>query len=139
MKVYLDENMPPLLVQPLSAVYLQHSFSSWVDEGLRGKEDIPLLGILKDRHFDAIITRDRNQLRVPEERIAVVESGLRWIGLTSKRLTGLEQITITVSSLVAGLRFVFEHTPEAPTSYHVRCVQPGRSERVKIAEIRTSP
>lgn len=136
MRLYLDENLPHILAAPLSTVYLDHEFSTCKDEGLGGTEDIPLLATLRERGFDAIITRDRRQLIDPAERRAVVESGLRWVGVSDKPLKGLEQITITVSTLIAGLRFVLVHEPDGPTSYQLRHVQPGQSERLRISPIR---
>ena len=135
MKVYLDENLPPFVVQPLSIVYSDHDFRTCDQEELRGMEDVPLLSQLRDRGFDAIVTRDRAQLKDPDERDAVAASGLRWIGVADKKLRGLEQITITVSTLIAGMRFVFEHTPDGPTSYALHTVPHGETQRVKIRSI----
>ncbi len=135
MKVYLDENLPPFVAKPLSVVYQDHSFSTCADEGLRGVEDIPLMRTLRERGFDAIVTRDRAQLKNPDERRAVAEAGLRWIGVADKRLRGLEQITITVSTLVAGMRFVFMHEPGGPTSYSLQNVPHMENQRVRIRDI----
>lgn len=135
MRVYLDENLPPFVAQPLSIVYADHTFRTCDDEDLRGLDDVPLLGTLKDRGFDAIVTRDRAQLRDPLERDAVAASGLRWIGVADKRLRGLEQITITVSTLIAGMRFVFAHEPEGPTSYALHTVPHSENQRVRIRMI----
>lgn len=132
MKVYLDENLPPFVAQPLAVVYSNHDFATCDDEGLRGVEDIPLLRTLRERGFDAIVTRDRAQLKDPFERNAVAESGLRWIGVADKKLKGLEQITITVSTLIAGMRFVFDHVPDGPTSYALSTVPHTELQRVKI-------
>lgn len=96
MKVYLDENMPPFAAQPLAQVYPSHTFHTPDDEHLRGVDDIPLMSTLRERGFDAIVTRDRAQLKDPNERKAVADSGLRWIGVPNKKLHGLEQVTITV-------------------------------------------
>ena len=135
MKVYLDENLPPFLAQPLSVVYADHTFSTWHDEGLQGVEDIPLYTALRERGFHAIVTRDRAQLKDSSERSAVAASGLRWVGVADKRLQGLEQITITVSTLIAGMRFVFDHVPDGPTSYALATVPHTREQRVNIRSI----
>jgi hypothetical protein len=135
MRVYLDENLPPLLAKPLSLVYSDHTFSTCEEEGLRGTEDIPLFAELRERGFDAIVTRDRAQLKNPYERSAVAASGLRWIGVADKRLQGLEQIAITVSTLIAGMRFVFDHTPDGPTSYALSNVPHTQEQRIRIRQI----
>lgn len=135
MKVYLDENLPPFVAQPLAVVYQDHTFATWQDEGLKGTDDIPLLATLRERGFHAIVTRDRMQLKDPEERRAIADSGLRWIGVPDKRLKGLEQITITVSTLIAGMRFVFDHLPDGPTSYALKNVPHPENQRVNIRQI----
>lgn len=66
MKVYLDENMPHFVAQPLAQVYHGHEFVTPDAENMRGLDDIPLLKELRDRGFDAIVTRDRRQLRDPD-------------------------------------------------------------------------
>nr|WP_246335695.1 hypothetical protein [Microcella alkalica] len=128
----MDENLPPFVVEPLRVVYSQHVFRTCDEERLRGMEDVPLLSTLRARAFDAIVTRDRAQLKNPEEREAVAASGLRWIGVADKKLRGLEQLTITVSTLIAGMRFVFEHDPQGPTSYALQTVPHGETQRIKI-------
>ena len=135
MKVYLDENLPPFVARPLAVVYQEHTFATFEDEELQGVLDIPLMRTLRERGFDAIVTKDRNQLKDPEERRAVAESGLRWIGVADKKLKGLEQIAITVSTLIAGMRFVFTHEPEGPTSYALHTVPIGETQRVKIRSL----
>lgn len=135
MKVYLDENLPSFVARPLSVVYAAHTFRTCEDEDLRGLDDVPLLATLRERGFHAIVTRDRNQLKDPDERGAVVSSGLRWIGVADKKLSGLEQITITVSTLIAGMRFVFDHEPSGPTSYALQTVPHMETQRVRIRQI----
>lgn len=135
MKIYLDENMPPFAAQPLAQVYPSHSFQTPDNEQLRGVDDIPLMSTLGERGFDAIVTRDRAQLKDPNEREAVADSGLRWIGVPNKKLHGLEQVTITVSTLIAGLRFVFEYTPSGPTSYQLLSIPHTETQRIKIRDI----
>jgi len=135
-KVYLDENMPPFAAQPLAQVYRAHHFCTPDDEDLRGVNDVVLLETLKERGFGAIVTRDRRQLRDPAERGALIRSGLRWIGVADKGLSGLEQVTVTVATLIAGLWFVFEHDAPEPTSYALKTIQHTQSQRVTIRPLR---
>lgn len=135
MRVYLDENLPPFVIQPLAVVYAGHEFSTHESEQLTGVEDIPLLAELRRRGFDAIVTRDRMQLRDPSERQAVIDSGLRWVGVKDKKLRGLQQITITVSTLIAGMRYVFEHIPDGPTCYQLHTVPHDGPQRVKVTSL----
>jgi hypothetical protein len=134
-KVYLDENLPPFVTEPLALIYREHSFVSWSSEGLQGTEDVPLMKQLRSRGFNAIITRDRAQLKDPLERRAVAESGLKWIGVADKKLSGLEYVAITVATLAAGLRFAFDHVATGPTSYSLVTVPHMQLQRIKIREI----
>lgn len=136
MKVYLDENLPAFLIQPLRVVYHRHEFGSPDDEGLGGVEDIPLLEALSERDYDAIVTKDRTQLKDPAERKAVIDSGLRWVGVSDKKLTGMEFITVTTATLLAGMRFVFEHDPDEPVSYHLHTIPHTQTQRVRLRELR---
>lgn len=132
MKVYLDENMPPFVAVPLAQVYHGHEFRTPDDEDLRGVQDVELLQTLRGRGFDVIVTRDANQLKNPDERQAVAASGLRWVGVSDRRLRGLEQVTITTATLIAGLRYVFEHEPEEPTSYQLLTIPHTLTQRVRM-------
>lgn len=135
MKVYLDENMPPFVAVPLAQVYVGHEFLTPDDEDLRGVQDIALLQTLRERGFNAIVTRDTSQLKNPDERKAVIASGLRWVGVSDRRLRGLEQVTITTATLIAGLRFVFEHEPEEPTSYQLLTIPHTQNQRVRMRQL----
>lgn len=76
MRLYLDENFPPVVLVPLRSVYSDHEFRSWADEGLSATLNLDLFPELARREFDAIITRDRRQLKNPAERAALAASGL---------------------------------------------------------------
>jgi hypothetical protein len=75
-KFFLDHNLSPRLIKPLVTIHPKHSFGCALEEGLTATEDIPLFAELADRQFEAIITRDRNQLSDPEECAALQASGL---------------------------------------------------------------
>ena len=136
MKFYLDENFPPDLVHPLRRIYSEHEFAAWTEEGLASTLDLDLFPELVSRGFDAIITRDRQQLKNPEERSALLDAGLRWVGLRDTKLGGLAMISITAASLIAGLRFVINHEVETVEySYLINNVPHEARQRLRIFEL----
>lgn len=136
MKFYLDENFPPDLVHPLRAIYTGHEFAAWTEEGLGGTLDIDLFPKLTTRGFEAIITRDRRQLKAPAERAALLTSGLRWIGLRETKLGGLAMLSITAASLIAGLRYVIDHEVEkVEHSYLISNVPHDPGQRFRMFEL----
>lgn len=136
MRFYLDENFPPDLVHPLRAIYTEHEFAAWSEEGLGSTLDLDLFPELTNRGFEAIITRDRQQLKKPEERAALLDAGLRWIGLRETKLAGLAMISITAASLIAGLRFVIDHEVETVEhSYLISNVPHDARQRLRIFEL----
>jgi hypothetical protein len=139
-KFYLDENFTPDLVHPLRSIYLAHTFASWAEEDLGGTLDVDLFPALTTRGFEAIVTRDRRQLTSPTERTALAESGLRWIGMRTTKLSGLGMLSITAASLIAGLRYVIEHEVERVEHvYLINTVPHSQAQRIKIIELERPP
>ena len=76
MKFFVDNNLSPRLLPTLTALLPDHEFTCALHEGLTAVNDILLFSELAQRGFNALITRDRNQLADTEERRALVDSGL---------------------------------------------------------------
>ena len=81
MKFYLDENFPPDLLGIVRLIYDDHEFVSWRDEKLGGATNIDSVWTLPERGYSAIITRDRRQLSNVDEKSALLDSGLIWVGV----------------------------------------------------------
>lgn len=62
MKFFIDHNLSPQLIKPILAIHPRHTFLCALEEQLTKTDDIPLFSELVKRGFEAIITRDRNQL-----------------------------------------------------------------------------
>lgn len=123
MRFFLDENFPPLVADALVAVYgLEHAFSSAYED--RGRYasvlDIPLMPLVRDAGFDAIVTFDRQQMAKAEERKAVFDAGLHWVGLKMNAPEGPDGIAWLSSSMLAALPHLIDHTPDAPQVYRVK-------------------
>jgi len=80
-KLFIDENLPAQLVRPLSGIFPRDKFQSSTETGTSGWDDVPLIHELGERGFNAIITLDRHQLDNPDEREALRDAGLDWIGI----------------------------------------------------------
>jgi hypothetical protein len=102
----LDANETAVILPVLIEVYgNEHTFRTASQEKLAGEDDIPLFAELHRRDFGAIITRDRNQLRDPDERTALREANLHWIGHKEPKTQGLD----IISTLGAGYLAAFPH------------------------------
>ncbi|MDR2566257.1 MAG: hypothetical protein LBC97_09445 [Bifidobacteriaceae bacterium] len=53
-----------------------------------GQENLALFDAAGLNGFDAIITRDRRQLRDPNERAALRENSLHWVGCVQETFSG---------------------------------------------------
>lgn len=139
MRFFLDENESQVVLEPLRLLYMSHEFVLWQDEGLGGLDDIPLIRELSRRRFDALITRDKNQLSDPDERRALIDGHVHWIGHKEPE-PGLAGI----ASLVAGYISAFPHildglnAAQETTAFHVSRVPREPSQRVRTRPIRVS-
>lgn len=139
MKFFLDANETAVILPVLIEVFgAEHTFRSADEEQLADVDDIPLFGELRRRRFDAIITRDKNQLKDPDERTALRKARLHWIGHAEPKVEGIEIIT----TLGAGYLAAFPHVVEAlssavgPTSCRVKAVPRQRGQRLDVNLIR---
>lgn len=137
MKFFVDENVNAACLPPLSALYTEHEFRHAHGEGLSGVEDIPLFGKLGEQGYDAIITRDRNQLTDEEERHALFDAGLHWIGHKAKGHAGLLGLVIETSTVTAGLGFVLPDiiTRSEPYSYLLKGIPTEQAQRMKASAV----
>ncbi|UGU29876.1 hypothetical protein LT350_25485 [Mycolicibacterium smegmatis] len=138
MKFFLDANETSVILPVLTQVYgANHTFRSAIEERLTDFDDIPLFSELRKRDFDAIITRDKNQLRNPDERSALHREKLHWIGHVEPKVEGVE----IFSTLGAGYLAAFPHvldgiyTADGPTAFHIRGVPRLPGQRVRIRTI----
>ncbi|MFT4200494.1 hypothetical protein [Gordonia sp. (in: high G+C Gram-positive bacteria)] len=135
MKFFLDENVNYGSLAPLRAVYAEHEFRHAYDEGFSGVEDIPLFGRLGEQSYDAIITKDRNQLSDSEERRALFDAGLHWIGHRAKDHKGLKAVSIETATVTAGLIYVLNDLRPEPHSYLLKGIPSEQSQRVKVQAV----
>lgn len=141
MKFLLDENITPDAASATRAIYFGHEWISAHDHRDRycGVDDVDLFPVLAADGFDAIVTQDKNQLRIPEERQGLVDAGLHWIGLRSKPWPGLKGLAIRSATLVAGLYFVLDNWCPDPHGYFLTGVEAEQGQRLKMQSINVGP
>lgn len=136
MRFFLDNNLSPRLAAPIAAILPGHSCGCAREEGLTAVDDIPLFAELSSRNFDAIITRDRNQLADREERQALVESGLHWLGTKDTQVGGLLGISLDCASITVGLAIVLpDLAPGRQRAFTFRALPHQREQRVKPVDL----
>lgn len=138
MKLFLDNNESDAILAPLRAVFIHHEFRSAEQEGLADYDDLSLFPALAGRQFSAIITRDLNQLRKPDERAGLRQAGLHWIGHRAPAAEGELAIALTAAAYLAALPFFFDQAPSlsSPHSFRVQGVGSLAAQRVKVNEVR---
>lgn len=117
LRFFLDENLPPNTARPLAALYPKHVFRSARDEFLSGIEDVDLIEDLAARDYSAIITGDRMQLQRPEERKALRDHSLHWIGMEQPSLRGIAQVASISGCVITGLAHVLDTWPAEPSAF----------------------
>ncbi|SLH95636.1 Uncharacterised protein [Mycobacteroides abscessus subsp. massiliense] len=135
MKFFVDENVNAGCLDPLRSTYRAHEFRYAFDEGLSSTNDIPLFETLAKRRYHAIITKDRQQLRNEDERRALFDAGLHWIGHNAKEHNGLKGIAIETATVTAGLIFVLANWHPQPHIYRLRGIETEVSQRVRMTAV----
>lgn len=137
MRFFVDENETDAILPPLRATFLQHEFRGSKEEELGGIDDIPLFAIVAERGFDALITRDSNQLDDRDERRALIESGLHWIGHKQPGASGELGIALTSAAYMAAMPHIVSALPtvEQPHAFHVKGLASQEGQRVKIRKL----
>lgn len=101
MRFLLDENELPAILEPLQYIYKDHHFEWAPREFGSGTLDIPLFERMRERGYDALITRDRNQLANPAERRALAYNRIHWIGHRTPSESGVRLLSSLTATYVA--------------------------------------
>ncbi|WP_228002115.1 hypothetical protein [Nocardia australiensis] len=134
MRFFLDNNETDAILPVLKLVFHEHEFRTAAEEKLQDALDIPLFYELRSRTFDAIVTRDKNQLSRADEKAALRESGLHWIGHRDPNTEGINIITSLTAGYLSAFPHILKHLerrPE-PTAFHVKAVERSPGQRVAI-------
>lgn len=136
MKFFLDENIPSKLADPLSVVYRDHQFGTTFSENMEGVLDLELFEVIRSRGYDAIITKDGAQLNNPDERRAIFDQGLHWIGHKMKRHPGTTGFALESSTVVAGLAYVLQDWRHEPHAYLLKGLPSDLNQRMSLKPLR---
>ncbi len=128
-KLYVDENLSHKLAGVMRATYPRAVFRSHIEEGLREYQDVALINEIAARGFSAIITLDSRQLLNTEERNALKDCDMAWVGMGSLDAHGIELHAEMTSVLVANMPTVIDLIDGRPkaiwlTSHHHRRSKP---------------
>lgn len=120
MKFYIDENLSPLVGEPVERVFRRHRFRTPAQEHLLGVLDIPLFQDLRSRDFNVIITHDVRQLEENDgERAALRYAGLHWVGLGDPHEPGVDGVALQAAALLAAFPQILPELDTAPSAFHI--------------------
>lgn len=139
MKFFLDHNLSPQLIKPILAIHPKHTVRSALEERLTTTDDIPLFAELVRRRFEAIITRDRNQLAEPAERTALGSSGLHWLGVKDTHTRGLLGIALDTAAITIGLTMVLPELTGEQRAFRFPAMPHQESQRAKLVSLSPRP
>lgn len=132
MKFLVDQNANYQTPRTLNDFFNEHSFDHAYDKGWGALKDVALFAAMRDEGYGAILTRDRRQLVVPEERAALRQHGIHWIGFKAPSQAGLVGLALETSTILSGLPYVIAHLAQQPMACEIRSVPHQLEQRVKI-------
>ncbi|WP_346921903.1 hypothetical protein [Glutamicibacter creatinolyticus] len=136
MRFLLDENETPALLKPLRALYPMHHFEWSVDVFGSGVLDVPLIHSMRRHDYDCLITKDGAQLSNDDERQALFEARIHWVGHHQVRAQGAQMVATLVSSYTIAFPHILEilERADGPRAIHV-----AHSNRKAKDLVRTYP
>ncbi|WP_295855028.1 hypothetical protein [uncultured Microbacterium sp.] len=134
-KFFIDENLPADYAELLRRPFKSALYKSYLEESLRGTQDVTLFPELRQRGFTAILTQDRRQLFYEEERDGLRAAGLHWVGLVEVKGRGLRFHSQALGMLAAALPdLIAQHDMEPHAFYitpdHTKPLLPLQVERI---------
>jgi predicted nuclease of predicted toxin-antitoxin system len=138
MKFFVDENTSPRIVTTLEQIFMTHEFVTPEALDLTGASDVEVFERLGHYRFDAIITKDKNQLDNPHELQSLYENGIHWLGYKDiKGLGGVPLMATVTATLSGGLVPVLKHWSDRPRCY--KLMHGGREpgQRFKAFDVDT--
>lgn len=131
MKYFFDENLHVQIPSIMEALAPSHSFSNARMERLAGYDDVDLIPEVASRGFDALVTNDIRQMMVPEEILAIRQSGMHWISVAKASIPGLHGLSAVTATLVAAMPHLLDIHDENSSAQRIKLMGRGR-ERQQI-------
>jgi len=133
-KFLIDANINVTVRDPLRAIFDHHEFILAHDLKWSDLADVDLFEAMKERGFSALLTHDKNQLNDPDERTALRQYGLHWIGAKPPSHGGVMGAALETAAFISALPWVLGDIEACtvPTAFHVRNIPWDRTQRVKV-------
>lgn len=138
MRFLVDQNANYQSVPLLNSFFLGHAFEHAATLGWGAVADVDLFERMSFLGYDAIVTRDQNQLRIPEERAALLHHSLHWIGFRVRKQRGVLGLALETATLLAGIPYVLDLVDGDPTAFHLKGVQGEVGQRVRVVPLRSA-
>ncbi len=139
MRLLLDEDVPPQLVEPIRHLLREHTVEHVEQVGGKGKKDRFLLPDAKRRQYDALVTNDSAQLDSIEESKAIRDSGLHHIRYKQDTRRGMEGLALAIASVIAAIRQVVADLEQADGQRLVEIQSLQSGKRYKMIDPRFEP
>ncbi|PWF82338.1 hypothetical protein DEJ38_06475 [Kocuria rosea] len=118
MRIFIDENVPHALGKVLAAAYPEVHIRTHLQEQLSSWEDVDLINELKHRDFDALVTHDGRQLHRSDERAALRDCHIDWIGLPDLTEWGTSIREAMSGVACLGVAYYLRSRRQGPHAYH---------------------
>jgi PIN like domain len=140
MKVLIDEDTAVQLLGPLAHVLPRHQVDHITRIRWAGKKDRSVLADARGAGYDAIITKDRNQLSDPGECDAIKRSGLHHVRYR-QRQDGAYGLALALGAIISAMPKVMEELEASSGQRLVRIValDPAPARRFEISDPRRDP
>ncbi|RMI14241.1 hypothetical protein [Cellulomonas triticagri] len=132
MRFLLDQNANTGSLPSLRTFFADHHVAHASERGWGALEDVDLFEAMAEDGFTHLITRDRNQLRDPDERAALRAHDLTWVGVRDTRAGGLLGLSIETATLLTGLPHVLARSAERGLAFALRTIPAEPAQRVKV-------
>ncbi|WP_432886804.1 DUF5615 family PIN-like protein [Kribbella sp. CA-245084] len=140
MRILLDEDTPVQLIEPMKHVLPSHQIDHVTGlRGWSGKADSAVYADAKKRRYDALVTKDRNQLSDPPHVTMVRKSGLHRVAF-KQRHVGLLGLSIAMGSVLAAIVPVMAEliAADGQRLVHITGIDPSK-RRYDIVDPRRDP
>jgi PIN like domain len=102
-RVLLDEDVPVQLLEPLRHLtHPRHTVEHAAHVRLKGRKDVSLFRLARERGYECVVTNDHGQLFDPRETRAIARSGLHHVRY-KQRHEGLRGLAFALGALIAVL------------------------------------
>lgn len=139
MRVLLDEDVPIQLLEPLRHLTRKtHTIDHVQDVKLKGRKDIPLMRLARERGYEVIVTADLAQLSDPGETRAIARSGLHHVRYSQR--PGLRGLAYALGALIAALPDLLDELESSQSQRLAKIVGlDARQRRFEVVDPEENP